>query len=59
MTKSEIADKLLIMRESLKGQAKNHYSMAEGEYNRDFGYAEACEQYAERIDELYQKVRKN
>lgn len=57
MTKVDIADKLMILRESLKGQAKNHYRMADGEYNRDFGYAEACERYAERVDELYQKVK--
>ena len=57
MTKVDIADKLMILRESLKGQAKNHYRASDGEYNYDFGFAEACEKYAERIDELYQKVK--
>lgn len=59
MTKREISDKLLILRESLKGQAKNHYHNAEEINDYDFGYARACEKYAARIDELYLKVKED
>ena len=57
MTKLEITDKLLILKESLKGQAKNHFRQSDDPSDYDFGYAQACEHYAERLEDLYQKIK--
>ena len=56
MTKTEIKDQLLILKESLKGNAKNHFAISDEPNDYDFGYAEACERYAERIETLYNKI---
>ena len=56
MTKAEIKDQLLILKESLKGNAKNHFARSDEADDYDFGYAQACERYAERIEALYEKV---
>ena len=57
MTKSEIMDDLLIIKESLKGNAKVHYSQSDDANDYHFGYGAACENYAERVERLDQKVR--
>lgn len=57
MTKLEIYDSLLIIRESLRLQAKNHYSQSDEPDDYHFGYAKACETYAERVESLFKKVK--
>ena len=59
MTKREISDKLQILRESLKGQAKNHACQSDDPNDYYFGYAQACETYAARVDAVYQAVLAN
>lgn len=57
MTKHEIVDRLLILKESLKGQAENHYRQSDEPSDYNFGYAQACEHYAKRVNDLYQKIK--
>jgi len=59
MTKLEILDNLQILKESLKGQSKNHYRKSDGPEDYDFGYGQACETYAERVESLYLKVKED
>ena len=59
MTKLEILDNLQILKESLKGQAKNHFRQSDDPGDYDFGYGQACENYAERVESLYQKVKED
>lgn len=59
MTKVEIYDELMLIKESLKVQAKNHYHQADDPSDYNFGYAQACETYAERIESLFEKVKED
>lgn len=57
MTKAEIKDQLMILRESMKGNAKLHTEKyAEDTSVYDFGFAQACEYYEKRIRQLMDKI---
>lgn len=58
MTKTEIKDQLMILRESMKGQSKQHTQKYAEDMTStyDFGFAQACEYYAERVSQLMEKV---
>lgn len=59
MTKLEIYDSLLIIKESLKVQANNHYRQSDSANDYDFGYGQACETYGKRIEALFEQVKKD
>ncbi len=57
MTKIEILDKLMILKESLKGQADNHFKNCEDPNGYNFGYGQACEKYHEWVEQIYIELR--
>jgi hypothetical protein len=58
MTKAELKDQLMILRESMKGKAKWHTEKYAEDMTSDydFGFAQACEYYEERIRQLMDKI---
>lgn len=58
MTKQEILDRLLILKENLKGTAKQRLkAWADDATDYDFGYGKACEYYAVKVGELYDDLK--
>lgn len=57
MTKADISDKVLILKEYCKGMAKSNAQMSDGEMDYYFGKYDAYNNIAERLEELYIKIK--